>query len=53
MFLSLILSFFSNFALLFLRVGNASAFPPVLSVEKEREYFRLYKEKGDMNARGF
>lgn len=38
---------------LFLRVryGGMSSFPPPLSAEREKECFRLLREKGDMSAR--
>lgn len=49
-------SMLSSLLFVFLRVrGEGSyegSFPPPLSAEKEREYFRLYRETGDMEARG-
>lgn len=43
----------SKLIFLVLRVKSTSPgnFPPPLSSERERECFRLYKEKGDMDAR--
>lgn len=49
-------SMLSNLFFVFLRVkGEGSyegSFPPPLPAEKEREYFRLYRDTGDMEARG-
>ena len=43
----------SKLIFLVLRVKSTSPgnLPPPLSSERERECFRLYKEKGDMDAR--
>ncbi len=42
---------FVNICMLFLRVSGSSAFPPPLGAEQEREYFRKFKQEGDMEAR--
>ena len=46
-----IISLLSNFLHIILGIGTSSKFPPPLSGEKEREYFRLLKTKNDEAAR--
>ena len=41
----------SNFLYLFLKVSYTQSFPPPLSPKDEAEYFRKFKEDGDMAAR--
>ena len=41
----------SNFLYLFLKVSYTQSFPPPLSLKEEAEYFRKFKEDGDMAAR--
>jgi len=50
MLIGVITSILSNFLFLFLKVSSNSAFPPPLSAEEERHYFRLASE-GDEEAR--
>lgn len=42
---------FSHLVFLVLRVSGTGNFPPPLSNSDEREYFRRYKEDGDLDAR--
>ena len=46
-----IISLLSNFLHIILGIGTSSKFPPPLSGETEREYFRLLKTKNDEAAR--
>ena len=45
------LSVICNFISLVLGISLCKSFPPPLSAEEEREYFRRLKEEGDENAR--
>ena len=46
-----IISLLSNFLHLILGIGTPGKFPPPLSAEKEREYFKLLKTQNDEAAR--
>ena len=46
-----IMSMLSNFLHLILGIGTPQKFPPPLSGEKEREYFKLMRSHGDERAR--
>ncbi len=50
MILSVMTSLFSNFLFLFLKISGNSAFPPPLSSEEEKHYFKLARN-GDSDAR--
>ena len=46
-----IISLISNFLHLILGIGTPQKFPPPLPAEKEREYFKLLRGRGDEHAR--